>query len=151
MCCRAQHPAQGQWTPPSGYLECGETLEAAAAREAFEETGIVIDPAKLELHAVINMTAIDQVAVAFRVEFSTIPTVTPGPECTAVEFLSEQELSQKPLAWRESIGDAPRRLFGEIRSGNFSIQLISIGSERGAGFKSRLYQLVASVPRPDTR
>jgi ADP-ribose pyrophosphatase YjhB (NUDIX family) len=104
MCCRAHPPAQGQWAPPSGYLECGETLEEAAARETLEETGVQIDPAKLELYAVINMTAIDQIAITFRGEVSSMPPVHPGPECFAVEFLSQEEVSRKELAWRDSIG-----------------------------------------------
>ena len=79
MCCRAHPPAQGQWAPPSGYLESGESLEDAAARETFEETGVHVDPAKLELYAVINMTAIDQIAISFRVELPTIPQFRPAP------------------------------------------------------------------------
>jgi 8-oxo-dGTP diphosphatase len=39
--------ADGQLCPPSGHLEAGESIVAAAAREAYEETGIVLDPAGL--------------------------------------------------------------------------------------------------------
>lgn len=147
MCCRAQPPAQGQWAPPSGYLECGETLEEAAARETLEETGVKIDPAKLELYAVINMTAIDQIAISFRTEVSTMPPVKPGPECLAVEFLSEEDVYRKELAWRDSIGNMPRQIFEEIRAGKFSIQLTSLGSDRGCSFKSRIYQIAPSRPQ----
>src|ERR1700691_1515353 len=45
MCRRAQDPARGQWTVPLGFLERGETLEEGVARETFEETGIIINPA----------------------------------------------------------------------------------------------------------
>jgi len=143
MCCRAHPPGQGQWAPPLGYLECGETIEEAAARETFEETGVVIDPAKLELYTVVNMTAIEQIAISFRFEFSTRPAVQPGPECLAVEFLSEEDISRRQLAWGESIGTVPQQLFSEIRSGKFSISLINIGSDQGRGFKSRSYEVVS--------
>ena len=39
---RSIPPALGLWTFPGGYVDRGETLEAAAVREAFEETGVRI-------------------------------------------------------------------------------------------------------------
>jgi 8-oxo-dGTP pyrophosphatase MutT (NUDIX family) len=39
--------AAGQLCLASGHLEAGESIVAAAAREAYEETGIVLDPAGL--------------------------------------------------------------------------------------------------------
>lgn len=39
---RKNPPAQGTWAIPGGRVELGETLQQAAEREVFEETGIVI-------------------------------------------------------------------------------------------------------------
>jgi ADP-ribose pyrophosphatase YjhB (NUDIX family) len=39
---RATPPLQGQWSLPGGAVELGETLRAAAEREALEETGLVV-------------------------------------------------------------------------------------------------------------
>lgn len=39
---RATPPLLGQWSLPGGAVEVGETLRAAAEREALEETGLVI-------------------------------------------------------------------------------------------------------------
>src|SRR5262249_15133995 len=39
---RAAPPFQGQWSLPGGAVELGETLRAAAEREALEETGLVV-------------------------------------------------------------------------------------------------------------
>jgi len=40
---RQYEPLAGQWSLPGGRLELGESLEAGAAREAREETGLVVD------------------------------------------------------------------------------------------------------------
>ncbi|MCR4285795.1 MAG: NUDIX domain-containing protein [Candidatus Kaiserbacteria bacterium] len=45
----------GQWTMPGGKLEFGETLEACAKRETFEETGI-------SLHSVEAICINDDIA-----------------------------------------------------------------------------------------
>ena len=40
---RAIDPGMGLWSFPSGYVDRGEMLEAAARREVFEETGLDVD------------------------------------------------------------------------------------------------------------
>jgi 8-oxo-dGTP diphosphatase len=40
---RAQAPWQGAFSLPGGVVEIGETLEAAAARELYEEVGVEAD------------------------------------------------------------------------------------------------------------
>jgi ADP-ribose pyrophosphatase YjhB (NUDIX family) len=146
MCRRSQEPARGQWTVPSGFLECGETLEEGAVRETFEETGVLIDPVSIDLCSIMNMTAIQQVSVSFRTELTARPVIRPGPECLEVAFMTEKEIAAEQIAWRMSTGGGPQRLFKELRSGHFTIQLATIGSNQGIGFRSREYVVASAAP-----
>ena len=40
---RRHEPLAGHWSLPGGTLDLGETLQSAVAREALEETGLVVD------------------------------------------------------------------------------------------------------------
>ncbi len=44
---RKNEPFQGQYALPGGFVEYGETVEAALRREVLEETGLVVDVCSL--------------------------------------------------------------------------------------------------------
>ena len=44
---RSTEPLKGEWSIPGGMLELGETVGAAVAREALEETGLVVEPGEV--------------------------------------------------------------------------------------------------------
>ncbi len=47
---RGRQPAKGDWAIPGGRVELGESMQAAAAREVLEETGVSIQPGELIYH-----------------------------------------------------------------------------------------------------
>jgi 8-oxo-dGTP diphosphatase len=44
---RAMGPGMGRWGFPGGMQELGETIEAGAARELLEETGVKAEPVRI--------------------------------------------------------------------------------------------------------
>ncbi|WP_345495898.1 NUDIX hydrolase [Nocardia callitridis] len=52
----------GRWHLPAGKLEAGESITVAAAREANEEIGVVIDPSDLRVVHVAHVTGSGQEA-----------------------------------------------------------------------------------------
>jgi len=133
LCRRALAPARGLWTVPSGYLECGESLAEAAARETLEETGVVITADALELSCVVNLPTICQVLVFFRAELvGERPVLHRGPESLEVALFPETNLPTDQLAWPDTMGDSPQRFLREMRSGDFKIRIADVSPERGA-------------------
>jgi len=60
---RAAEPDKGLWSVPGGMVELGEKASEAAAREVFEETGLVVDVVKVL--DVIDKIIIDEDKVKF--------------------------------------------------------------------------------------
>jgi ADP-ribose pyrophosphatase YjhB (NUDIX family) len=141
MCRRAHEPACGKWNAPTGYLEKGETLQEGAARETFEEAGIVVDPASLDLYSVINMVGIEQVAIVFRTELTAKPDLRPGPECLEAKFLSEGEVRAIDVAWGDKMGDSRQLFFDQVRARKFCIQLVNTALRPGEIYDSRVYPI----------
>jgi len=101
MCRRAIEPRRGFWTLPAGYMEEGEAVDAAAAREAREEACAAIDP--VALLAVYSIPRISQVQIFFRARL-TGPEVSAGPESLEValyewDALPWTELAFPSVAW----------------------------------------------------
>ena len=63
LCKRAIDPRYGYWTLPAGFMELGETSQAAALRETFEEANARVEI--LNLFAVFNLPHVSQVYMMF--------------------------------------------------------------------------------------
>jgi 8-oxo-dGTP diphosphatase len=92
---RGHAPSAGMWSIPGGRVEPGEGLEAAAAREACEETGLEVVvgavAGRLELPGIddqvydvtdFTATVADPAAVA-----------SPGDDATEVRWVTRDELA----------------------------------------------------------
>ena len=99
---RGKAPAKGLWAIPGGSVALGETLQQAAEREMFEETGIVIhakepvytfdvvekdDNGQVRFHYVIIDLAADYVN----------GSLVPGDDATAALWVSAAMLAELPV------------------------------------------------------
>lgn len=121
LCLRAEPPKRLRWTAPAGFMECGETLEEAAAREVREETRIALQPKALQFYALSTLRDISQVYVSFRAEVRG-SRLGCGPECLQVRYFAEDEFPWSKLAYPEMIGFF-RLFFRERQAGAYAIHL----------------------------
>ena len=96
LCRRAIEPRLGYWTLPAGFLECGETMEEGACREAREEANanLVLEG----LYTLFSIPHIDQVHVYFRARLID-RSFHPGEESLEVRLCREEEIPWDELAF----------------------------------------------------
>jgi ADP-ribose pyrophosphatase YjhB (NUDIX family) len=96
LCRRAIEPRLGFWTVPAGFMENGETLQHAAARECYEEALATVEIGSLL--AVVSVTHASQVHVMFRARLIK-PEFAAGPESLEVGLYTEAEVPWADLAF----------------------------------------------------
>ena len=127
LCQRAQDPSSGLWNLPSGFMERGETLEAAAARETFEETGVRVRADDMHLYVVTSLPKIGEVYVCFRVGVDS-DACCAGNECLEAQFFDAAGVPWDLLAFPEMYGFL-RLFFRELRDGEFGIHLSRVDAD----------------------
>ena len=90
---RGLAPYAGQWAPPGGFVEHGESLEAAAVREVWEETRIRLEPTQMIPSAMISIPAMNQVHHGFIVRLPARVEATPvPPESLETGWFTEEQV-----------------------------------------------------------
>jgi NADH pyrophosphatase NudC (nudix superfamily) len=138
LCRRAEAPAAGLWTPPSGFMEESETLEEATSREVSEETGVTVDRDSLILHTISSLPSISEVYVTFRGAVESTAARS-GPECLEVKFFAEEEIPWDALAYQAMAGFL-KLFFRELSDGRFGVHL---GHVDQSGKSRRSFELLA--------
>ena len=100
ICRRAIEPRRGFWTIPAGFMENGETLMGAAAREAVEEACAHVEIGSLL--AVFHALRAHQVHVFFRGRLAE-PRFGVGPESLEVKLVQERDIPWDDFAFSSGI------------------------------------------------
>lgn len=95
---RGQQPYRGKWAFPGGFVESNESLEAAAARELQEETGLELSTQAFYPFGMLSVPHINQVHAFFaaRVSQSVLPRPNP-PEIDDARWFNLGELPREDL------------------------------------------------------
>lgn len=122
LCKRAIEPRYGLWTLPAGFMELGETLEQAAARETWEEAQARVD--QLDLYVVCSLPYISQVYTLFRANLQDLD-FGPGPESLVVELFDESQIPWDQLAF-EVVRQALRLYFADKAKQQFTLHVTDV-------------------------
>ena len=122
LCKRAIEPRLGYWTLPAGFMENGEALQDAAARESMEEALARVEIGSLL--AIVNVLRAHQVHIMFRARLLNTDFGA-GPESLEVKLYDESEIPWPEIAFL-SVGFALRRYFEDRRAGRESLHYSDI-------------------------
>ncbi len=117
LCRRAIEPSKGLWTLPAGFLENGETTEAGAARESWEEACAEVNIE--QLYGVFNVPHISQVYMIYRGQLSG-PNVMPGIESLEAQLFSEADIPWQQLAF-SVVETTLKHYFNDRTQGHFPL------------------------------
>jgi ADP-ribose pyrophosphatase YjhB (NUDIX family) len=127
LCRRAIEPRLGYWTFPAGFMENGETLQQAAARECWEEALARVEIGSLL--AVVHVLHAHQVHVMFRARLP-VPEFGVGIESLETMLVAPEDIPWDDIAF-PSIAFALRRWLDDRTRGVEDHHFTSFDRHRG--------------------
>ena len=122
LCKRAIEPRYGLWTLPGGFMENGESTQAAALRETREEACASIEVT--DLYTLYNLPHIDQVHLFFRARLLD-EQFAAGSESLEVALFHEHEVPWDDIAFAAVAGTL-RHWFNDQKRGHFPLRVADI-------------------------
>jgi ADP-ribose pyrophosphatase YjhB (NUDIX family) len=113
LCKRAIDPRLGYWTLPAGFMENGESVQHAAAREAYEEAEARVEIG--ELLTMISVPHIGQVHIFFHAKLVD-GVIGVGAESLEVGFYREADIPWDTLAF-PTVKQTLRRYYADLKDG----------------------------------
>jgi ADP-ribose pyrophosphatase YjhB (NUDIX family) len=132
LCRRAIEPRRGYWTVPAGFMENGETLAEAAARETWEEALARVEIGKLI--SVVDVLKAAQVHVFFTGTLAR-PEFGAGAETLEAYLCEPAQIPWTDLAF-PSIRIALEHYLEYLRTGNVAVRLSTAARLGPAGHAS---------------
>lgn len=122
LCRRAIEPRKGYWTLPAGFMELGETIAQAAAREAQEEANV--DVAIGDIFTIFNLPHISQVYVFFLARM-TSAHYSAGLESLETRLFDELDIPWDDLAF-ETVHRSLDYFLADRKVGSYTMRVQDI-------------------------
>jgi 8-oxo-dGTP diphosphatase len=115
---RKHEPFAGCYALPGGFVDVGETVEAACCREVREETGVSVSKGQLHLIGVYSDPDRDprghSVSIAYRTTLEQVVEPQSGSDAEAAEWVSDWRKVRLAFNHAEILADATQMQEGEF-------------------------------------
>jgi 8-oxo-dGTP diphosphatase len=109
---RKSEPFSGWYALPGGFVDVGETVEAACHREVQEETGLDVDEKRLRLVGIYSDPGRDprghSVSIAYTIILKEQPTPRPGSDAQSAEWIADWKNKKLAFNHAEILAHAER-------------------------------------------
>ena len=97
---RGIEPGKGWWAQPGGFLEVDETVNQAAIRETWEETGLLVEPGEI----IGLYTRLEAAVVTIAYEARIVGgTAAPTAEALEIRTFAPEDIPWSGLAFRTTM------------------------------------------------